>query len=409
MPTFNTTDPKPGYVYDSDTDTWYPLLGLATQTLDGLTDVIITSPATNQSIVYNGTNWVNSTEVGDITEVVAGTGLSGGGTSGSVTLTNTVATTLDAAGDIIYASAADTPAKLSIGTAGQVLKVNSGATAPEWGTVAGSNLKEVVFTSSNTSYAIPSGVTGIWALVVGAGGGGGASGTATAANGGGGGGAGAVVESYFSISGDTTLNITVGAGGAGGTAGGKGSTGATSSIVGNTSSTTYATAAGGGGGGGGTGANNAGISGASGGGNGFSTGSVQAGGGGGFKTPAIGSVLGFYNNGNMTAVGSGAAATTNGVTGYAGGTQNQSSNYGGEGIIMWNRRLAAGGNSASATGIQTTFGAGNGGVGSGVGAAGGAGTANSGSGGGAGNTSSTTAQAGGAGGSGLVVLRYVGA
>jgi len=29
MPTFNTTDPKPGFVYDSDTDTWYPLVGIA--------------------------------------------------------------------------------------------------------------------------------------------------------------------------------------------------------------------------------------------------------------------------------------------------------------------------------------------------------------------------------------------
>ena len=29
MPTFNTTDPKPGYVYDSALDTWFPLLGIA--------------------------------------------------------------------------------------------------------------------------------------------------------------------------------------------------------------------------------------------------------------------------------------------------------------------------------------------------------------------------------------------
>jgi hypothetical protein len=84
MATFNTTDPKPGYVYDSDTDTWYPLLGLATQTLDGLTDVIITSPATNQSIVYNGTNWVNSTEVGDITAVTSGTGITVGSGTGPI-------------------------------------------------------------------------------------------------------------------------------------------------------------------------------------------------------------------------------------------------------------------------------------------------------------------------------------
>lgn len=75
MATINTTDPKPGFVYDSTTDTWYPLAGIATQSLDGLTDVVITSPATNQVLAYNGTNWVNSTETGDITSITAGSGI----------------------------------------------------------------------------------------------------------------------------------------------------------------------------------------------------------------------------------------------------------------------------------------------------------------------------------------------
>jgi hypothetical protein len=66
MPTFNTTDPKPGYVYDAAVDTWFPLAGIATQTLDGLTDVIITSASTNQVLAYNGTNWVNSSEAGNV-------------------------------------------------------------------------------------------------------------------------------------------------------------------------------------------------------------------------------------------------------------------------------------------------------------------------------------------------------
>jgi len=44
--------------------------------------------------------------------------------------------TLTTTGDMLYASAANTPARLGIGTAGQVLKVNSGATAPEWGASA---------------------------------------------------------------------------------------------------------------------------------------------------------------------------------------------------------------------------------------------------------------------------------
>ena len=38
-----------------------------------------------------------------------------------------------AAGDLLYATGADTLVKLAKGTAGQVLQMNSGATAPEWG------------------------------------------------------------------------------------------------------------------------------------------------------------------------------------------------------------------------------------------------------------------------------------
>jgi len=43
-------------------------------------------------------------------------------------MTNPMTTT----GDVIYSSSGSTPARLGLGTAGQVLKVNSGATAPEW-------------------------------------------------------------------------------------------------------------------------------------------------------------------------------------------------------------------------------------------------------------------------------------
>jgi hypothetical protein len=95
MATINTTDPKPGFVYNADDDTWYPLAGIATQSLDGLTDVIITSPTSGQTVVYNGTNWVNTAETGDISGVTAGTGLSGGGTSGAVTLSINTGVTAD--------------------------------------------------------------------------------------------------------------------------------------------------------------------------------------------------------------------------------------------------------------------------------------------------------------------------
>ncbi len=58
------------------------------------------------------------------------------------------------AGDLIYGTAADTVARLGIGTAGQVLKVNSGATAPEWGAAAGGSFVGcVVYNSANQSLA----------------------------------------------------------------------------------------------------------------------------------------------------------------------------------------------------------------------------------------------------------------
>jgi len=42
---------------------------------------------------------------------------------------------LDAAGDIYYATADNTPARLAIGTANQLLRTNAGATAPEWASI----------------------------------------------------------------------------------------------------------------------------------------------------------------------------------------------------------------------------------------------------------------------------------
>lgn len=94
--------------------------------------------------------WINNDQ-GDITEVQAGTGISvASGTGPIPVVTNTVATTFDAAGDLVYGTGADTFTKLSLGTAGKVLKVNSGATAPEW---AVDPTTDVVTTAGDLIYA----------------------------------------------------------------------------------------------------------------------------------------------------------------------------------------------------------------------------------------------------------------
>jgi len=120
--------------------------------------------------------WI-ANDQGDITGITATSPLTGGGSSGAVTVgiqdalttqkgavqlsdsTSTTSsilaatptavkaaydladgaiakTTLTTAGDVIYRNAT-VPVRLGIGTAGQVLTVNTGATAPEWKTPAG--------------------------------------------------------------------------------------------------------------------------------------------------------------------------------------------------------------------------------------------------------------------------------
>lgn len=122
---------------------------------------------------------------GDISGVTAGTGLSGGGTSGSVTVSldttsqyvvpsqtthsgkylttdgttsswgsvdlssKTDKSTLTTTGDIYYASSASTPARLGIGTAGQVLTVASGI--PSWATASGASLTPYCSVNANST------------------------------------------------------------------------------------------------------------------------------------------------------------------------------------------------------------------------------------------------------------------
>ena len=106
---------------------------------------------TNSLWYYDGAAWVASGATGDIEGVTAGVGISGGGTSGTVTVTNSMATAITTAGDTLYGTGSGTFSRLGIGTAGQVLKVNSGATAPEWGAAGGAAGLSLVLKSPFTT------------------------------------------------------------------------------------------------------------------------------------------------------------------------------------------------------------------------------------------------------------------
>ena len=92
--------------------------------LKGGTTGQVLSKASNTDLDYS---WVTP-NVGDITEVQAGTGISvASGTGPIPVVTNTVATAYDAKGDLIVGTGADTFAKLTVGTNGHTLVADSAA------------------------------------------------------------------------------------------------------------------------------------------------------------------------------------------------------------------------------------------------------------------------------------------
>jgi hypothetical protein len=79
-----------------------------------------------------------------------------GAQAAGATLTSLEALSL-VAGDLLYATAADTLVRLPKGTAGQVLVMNSGATAPEWSsTSSGATLLGTFTTTSGNSVSVNS-------------------------------------------------------------------------------------------------------------------------------------------------------------------------------------------------------------------------------------------------------------
>jgi CheY-specific phosphatase CheX len=92
---------------------------------------------------------------GDITGVTAGTGISGGGTSGDVTITNSMATAIDAKGDLIAGTGADAFSRLAVGaTGGMGLMVDStAATGLVWkGAISASVYNSTAFVVANTTF-----------------------------------------------------------------------------------------------------------------------------------------------------------------------------------------------------------------------------------------------------------------
>lgn len=106
--------------------------GIDTSLIDlkGGTTGQILSKASNTDLDYT---WI-ANDQGDITEVQAGTGISvASGTGPIPVVTNTVATTFDAKGDLVAGTGADTFAKLTVGANDTVLTADSTtATGLKW-------------------------------------------------------------------------------------------------------------------------------------------------------------------------------------------------------------------------------------------------------------------------------------
>jgi hypothetical protein len=128
-------------------------------------DAAVTSPQegnfaftkdNNSLWYYDGAAWVSSGATGDIEGVTAGVGISGGGTSGTVTITNAMATEITASGDIIVGTGSGTFDNLPIGTTGQILTADTSVSPykVKWATASSgspANAQAYVGTKQNTT------------------------------------------------------------------------------------------------------------------------------------------------------------------------------------------------------------------------------------------------------------------
>jgi hypothetical protein len=354
---FDTNTAKSYVYYDG---VWVQLGALGTVDLNQIADVNVSSPANGESLVYDGTDWVNQNVSVDVYDV-----------------------STDSTGKFALPSGT-TEERPESPNAGDI-RFNSETGEPEW------------YSSDNSrwvSFRQPPSLEIQYLVVAGGGGGGGAS--ARGAGGAGGyrssifgelSGDSSVSESAISLSTNTEYAVEVGAGGANGGGTDVGGFNGSDSVF-----HTITSLGGGWGGGGSTGAEkNPGGSGGSGGGSNY-------GGAGG---------AGTLNQGNNGGVGSTVASTYGG--GGGGGASESGTNgtgtnggNGGNGLsssVTGQLITRAGG---GAGGTYNGSGAGSPGAGGG-GSVGQAGTANTGGGGGG---CPNINQQGGAGGSGIVIIKY---
>jgi len=126
------------YNLQNQTVMYFATSAARTTALSGvIVEGMVTYIPANGLEYYNGSAWVTLSTGGDITGVTAGTGISGGGTSGTVTVTNDMATTITTKGDLVPGTGSGTYARLGVGTNGQVLQADSTAsTGLKWATAA---------------------------------------------------------------------------------------------------------------------------------------------------------------------------------------------------------------------------------------------------------------------------------
>jgi len=135
-------------------------------------DAAVTSPQegnfaftkdNNSLWYYDGAAWVASGATGDIEGVTAGIGISGGGTSGTVTVTNSMATAIDAKGDLVAGTGADTFAKLTVGANNTVLTADStAATGLKWATAASGGMTLIETLACSGSSVTSSSIAGTY-------------------------------------------------------------------------------------------------------------------------------------------------------------------------------------------------------------------------------------------------------